>query len=68
MPQRRCEPCLAIEELAQQGRGEPTRRIQTGGILIILNGQQSALPGQAAAPVTIEQAPRLLDPVVEDDE
>lgn len=45
---------LALEELAQQGRGEPSRRIQTGGIVIVLGGNPQALPGQTAAPVTIE--------------
>jgi hypothetical protein len=53
--------CLALEDLAQQGRGEPSRRIQTGGIVIVLGGQQNALPGQAAAPMTIEHGPRLLE-------
>jgi hypothetical protein len=52
---------LALEELAQQGRGEPSRRIQTGGIVIVLGGNPQALPGQAAAPMAIEQAPRLLE-------
>jgi hypothetical protein len=57
---------LAMEELAQQGRGEPSRRIQTGGIVIVLGGQQNTLPGQAAPAMTIEHAPRLLEPA--DDE
>jgi hypothetical protein len=58
---------LSLEELAQHGRGEPSRRIQTGGIVIVLGGQQNALPGQAA-PVTIEQAPRRLEHEAADDE
>jgi hypothetical protein len=58
---------LALEELAQQGRGEPSRRIQTGGIVIVLGNSQNALPGQAAAPVTIEQTPRLLEAADDND-
>jgi hypothetical protein len=59
---------LALEELAQQGREGPSRTsIRTGGIVILL-GQQNALPGQAAAPVTIEHAPRLLEHDAADDE
>jgi hypothetical protein len=60
---------IELESLAQQGRGEPSRTsIKTGGIVILLGNQQNALSGQAAAPMTIEHAPRLLEPVVEDDE
>jgi hypothetical protein len=58
---------LALEELAAQGRGEPSRRIQTGGIVIVLNSQ-NALTGQAAAPVTIEHAPRMLEREAAEDE
>ena len=58
---------LALEELAQQGRGEPSRRIQTGGIVIVLGGQQNALPGQAA-PVTIEHVLPLLQHDAADDD
>jgi hypothetical protein len=59
---------LAMEELAQQGRGEPSRRIQTGGIVIVLGGQANALPGQAAPAMTIEHASRLLQHEPTDDE
>jgi hypothetical protein len=42
--------CLAINELAAESRAEPTRRIQTGGIVIVLGANaQRALPD--AAPV-----------------
>jgi hypothetical protein len=58
---------LALEDMAQQSRGEPSRRIQTGGIVIVIGNQQQALPGQAAA-MTIEHAPRLLERAGEDDE
>jgi hypothetical protein len=46
---------LALEDMAQQSRGEPSRRINTGGIVIVLGGGQSALP--TPAPV-IEQVAR----------
>ena len=36
---------LALEELNNESRAEPTRRIQTGGIVIMLNAPaQRALP------------------------
>ena len=57
---------LALEELAQQGRGEPTRRIQTGGIVIVLGGQPNALAGQAGPAMTTEHAPRLLEAADDD--
>jgi hypothetical protein len=37
--------CLALEDLLNESRAEPTRRIQTGGIVIMLNAPaQRALP------------------------
>jgi hypothetical protein len=45
-----------------------SRRIQTGGIVIVIGSQPNALPGQTAAPVSIEHAPRLLERIAEDDE
>jgi hypothetical protein len=60
---------IELESLSQQSRGEPSRRIQTGGIVIVLGGNsQQALPGQAAPPVTIEQAPRLLAQEADDED
>ena len=42
--------CLAVEELAQESRAEPTRRIQTGGIVIVLGANaQRALPAATPA-------------------
>ena len=52
---------LALEDMANQNLGEPSRRITTGGIVIVLGNQPDALPAQAAAPVTIEHAPRRLE-------
>jgi hypothetical protein len=47
--------CLAVEELANNTRAEPTRRIQTGGIVIVLGANaQRGLPGAAPA---LELAP-----------
>ena len=41
--------CLAINELAAESRAEPTRRIQTGGIVIVLGANaQRALPATPA--------------------
>jgi hypothetical protein len=41
---------LALEELNNDSRAEPTRRIQTGGIVIVLGASsQRALPVQAPA-------------------
>jgi hypothetical protein len=51
---------LALENMAQQSRGEPTRKLSLGGIVVVLN-QPAALPGQTQAPMTIEHAPRLLE-------
>ena len=43
---------LALEELNQQSHAEPTRRIQTGGIVIMLGAPtQRALPAGSAMPV-----------------
>jgi len=42
--------CLAVEELASESRAEPTRRIQTGGIVIVLGANaQRALPAATPA-------------------
>jgi hypothetical protein len=42
--------CLAINELAAESNAEPTRRIQTGGIVIVLGANaQRALPAAAPA-------------------
>ena len=42
--------CLAVNELAAEGNAEPTRRIQTGGIVIVLGANaQRALPVTAPA-------------------
>jgi hypothetical protein len=42
--------CLAVEELANETRAEPTRRIQTGGIVIVLGANaQRALPATTPA-------------------
>jgi hypothetical protein len=42
--------CLAINELAAESNAEPTRRIQTGGIVIVLGANaQRSLPGVAPA-------------------
>ena len=42
--------CLAINELAAESNAEPTRRIQTGGIVIVLGANaQRALPTAAPA-------------------
>lgn len=42
--------CLAINELAASSNAEPTRRIQTGGIVIVLGANaQRALPVTAPA-------------------
>jgi hypothetical protein len=60
---------LALEELNQQSRAEPMRRISTGGIVIVLGGPQqhaSLSVGQASMPV-IEQAPALAE-IESDDE
>jgi hypothetical protein len=48
---------LALEELNQQSRSEPIRRISTGGIVIVLGGPQQALSGGAASMPVIEQQP-----------
>jgi hypothetical protein len=41
--------CLAINELAAESNAEPTRRIQTGGIVIVLGANaQRALPATPA--------------------
>jgi hypothetical protein len=49
---------LALEELNQQSRAEPMRRISTGGIIIVLGGpQQKALSAGAASMPVIEQTP-----------
>jgi hypothetical protein len=43
---------LALEEMNQQSRGEPVRRIQTGGIVILLGAPaQRSLPAESAMPV-----------------
>lgn len=43
---------LALEEMNQQSRAEPARRIQTGGIVIMLGAPtQRALPSGSAMPV-----------------
>jgi outer membrane receptor protein involved in Fe transport len=43
---------ISLEDMAQQGRAEPTRRIQTGGIVIVLGAPtQQALPAGSAMPV-----------------
>jgi hypothetical protein len=43
--------CLAVNELAASSNAEPTRRIQAGGIVIVLgaNAQRGALPVTAPA-------------------
>jgi hypothetical protein len=42
--------CLAVNELAAESNAEPARRIQTGGIVIVLGANaQRALPVQAPA-------------------
>jgi hypothetical protein len=52
---------LSLEEMSQQGRAEPTRRLVTGGIVIMLGAPaQRPLPAGTAMPV-IEHEP------VEDD-
>ena len=60
---------LAIEELSSEARSSPTRRISTGGIVIVLGAQQTALPaGTAAAiPPVIEHAPALDEVETTDD-
>jgi hypothetical protein len=59
---------LALEELNQQSRGEPMRRISTGGIVIVLGGpQQKALSVGAGTMPVIEQAPALAE-IEPDDE
>jgi hypothetical protein len=48
---------LALEEMNQQSRAEPVRRISTGGIVILLGAPaQRTLPSEAAAPV-LEMGP-----------
>ncbi len=43
---------LALEEMNQQSRAEPVRRIATGGIVIMLGAPaQPALPAESAMPV-----------------
>jgi hypothetical protein len=43
---------LSLEDMSQQSRAEPTRRIQTGGIVIVLGAPgQRALPAESAMPV-----------------
>jgi hypothetical protein len=52
---------LALEEMNNDARAQPTRRITTGGIVIVLGGAAAqALPPGAGMPV-IEQR-RLLEP------
>ena len=48
---------LSLEDMAQQSRAEPVRRIQTGGIVIMLGAPaQRPLPAGSAMPV-LEMAP-----------
>jgi hypothetical protein len=43
---------LSLEDMTRQSRAEPTRRIQTGGIVIVLGAPtQQALPVESAMPV-----------------
>jgi hypothetical protein len=43
---------LALEDLNNQSQSSPTRRIQTGGIVIVLGAPvQRALPAESAMPV-----------------
>jgi hypothetical protein len=52
-----CRAALALEDMNQQGNAEPVRRIQTGGIVIVLGAPtQQALPAESAMPV-IEHEP-----------
>jgi hypothetical protein len=54
---------LALEELNNESRAEPTRRIQTGGIVIVLGaGAQRQFPAGSAVPM-IEHAPLEMEPV-----
>jgi hypothetical protein len=52
---------LALEEMASHNREPSARQINTGGIVIVLGNQPNALLAQAAAPVTIEHAPQLIE-------
>jgi hypothetical protein len=48
---------LSLEEMTQQGRTEPARRLVTGGIVIMLGAPtQRPLPAESAMPV-LEMAP-----------
>jgi hypothetical protein len=52
-----CRAAMALEDLNQQGNAEPTRRIQTGGIVIMLGAPtQRPLPAETTAPM-IEMEP-----------
>jgi len=44
---------LALEDMGQQSRGEPTRRISAGGIVILLGGGQAALPTPATPMIEV---------------
>ena len=55
---------LALEDMAQQSRGEPSRRINTGGIVILLGGGQPALSTPATQ--VIEQIARRPDAIEAD--
>ena len=59
---------LAIEELSSESRSSSTRRISTGGIVIVLGAQQAALPVcPVAAMPMIEHAPTLDEVETTDD-
>jgi len=58
---------LALEDMANQNGGEPSRRITTGGIVIVLGGGQAALPA-TSAPMTLEHVPGPLNQAAADDE
>jgi hypothetical protein len=48
---------LALEELNNESRAEPTRRIQTGGIVILLNAAaQRALPATGMPVIEMQTA------------
>jgi hypothetical protein len=49
---------LSLEDMTQQSRAEPIRRIQTGGIVIVLGAPtQQALPAVSPAIPAIEMEP-----------
>jgi len=53
-----CRAAIALDDMAQQGSAEPTRRIQTGGIVIVLGAPaQQPLPAVLPAMPVIEAEP-----------